>query len=555
MTTISTAGPPTDGKKSGPVSLDLLLSPVITKDGGHSIRVTYKLLGNNNDSPLVLQWDLLAPTPGRSTDEVENLKVNDSTGPLTMKSSPDNYNLNILYKSDRRPIGPVSVSYTVSPADPSAPNGRGAHREFIVASGGFTTTGDGILMLPKLESDVNLRLHWKLPHGFEAASSFGYGDITTQRQSWEILNSFYLSGKLNKFHFSAGKIDFNVYGLGNNDVNLSNLFSWSAREYEVTRHLFPDPTEKSFRAFYRSFDGGPLDSGRADSNGLLLYIAPTHSEQLAMSNLKQIAAHEMIHVVQPRFDDEANSLWFLEGSANYLSMAIPFESGLISREDYLQQINAEANRYYGNSRRNIPNSSIPDEMWKSPDSSTVAYNRGAIYFADLDARVRSKSHGKATVITLMKELQEMSNQNKPHGLVQWREIVERHAGKEGAEALDAMLAGRTIFPVAGTFGQCLEAKKTEIGIFDLQYSKAPGENQIVSVTPGSNAERAGLKVGDALAGNTLMKPYFSEVGRALPLPIKRNGQRMTISYVPRSGSTEARTWQASSDKLCSDKME
>nr|WP_228740466.1 hypothetical protein [Xanthomonas euvesicatoria] len=263
----------------------------------------------------------------------------------------------------------------------------------------------------------------------------------------------------------------------------------------------------------------------------------------------------MIHVVQPRFDDEANSLWFLEGSANYLSMAIPFESGLISREDYLQQINAEANRYYGNSRRNIPNSSIPDEMWKSPDSSTVAYNRGAIYFADLDARVRSKSHGKATVITLMKELQEMSNQNKPHGLVQWREIVERHAGKEGAEALDAMLAGRTIFPVAGTFGQCLEAKKTEIGIFDLQYSKAPGENQIVSVTPGSNAERAGLKVGDALAGNTLMKPYFSEVGRALPLPIKRNGQRMTISYVPRSGSTEARTWQASSDKLCSDKME
>ncbi|NHF64308.1 hypothetical protein FFY45_00535 [Xanthomonas hortorum] len=496
MSTISLASPSTEGKVAKTASLDLVLSPIISKDGGHDINVNYTLSGNGNDSPLVLEWDLLAPTPGRSTDKVENLVVRDSQGPLMMSSSPGNNGLNILYTSDRSNVGAVSVSYTVSPADPSAPNGRGAHRELIVAGGGFTTSGDGILMLPQIQGDIDLRLRWKLPHGFEAISSFGQGDVTTTRQSWEIRNAFYLAGKLRKFQPSSGKREFIAYGLGDNDINLDEFFSWSAKEYEATRLAFSGAEKDSFRAFYRSFDGGPLDSGRADSNGVLLYIAPTHDEALKKENLKQLIAHELVHVFQPSLDDDEDSLWFTEGSAEYLAILIPYEAGLISPEDYLREINSKVTQYYGTSRRNIPNSSIPEEMWASPDAWTVPYTRGALYFADLDARVRGRSQGKDTIFTLLKEFQEESNQNRPHGLAQWRGVVERHAGKEGVEALDAMLAGNTIFPVAGAFGPCLEATKTKIGIFDLQYTKEPGGNRIASVSPGSNAERAGLRVGD-----------------------------------------------------------
>jgi len=469
-------------------------------------------------TPLILRWDTLAPTPGRSTDVVRDLAVRDGHGPLIMSKSSSPVDGYDLYTSDRAPVGSVAVRYHLPVADPSAPNGRGPHREMVSAGNGIATSGDGALLLPEFTSRIDFRLHWHLPAGFTGVSSFGSGDVKTVRSPDEIQDGFYLAGPLRQFPKTPSKHGFSAYGLGENDMDMSALFDWSAKEFEATRVVFAGARNATFRAFFRSYDGGPLDSGRANPSGILLYIAPVHAEKDVAVKTRSLMAHEIIHVFQPHLSDDEDNLWFGEGSADYLAERIAFDAGLITTTDYVKNVDKLATAYYGNVRRNIPNTQIAEDMWKSGDSWMVPYVRGALYFADLDARVRTRSDGKVTVVTILRELRERERSGEAHGSRQWRELVARHAGPEGGRAYDAMLQGQTIYPVAGAFGPCMVPITDRLGIADLLYRTAPHGNVITEVVARSNAEKAGLRVGDRLAGNPFALPSFraSELPRQEP---------------------------------------
>ncbi len=541
-------------------TLAMTLTPTIDAGGkANGVDVVYilnnvggrKPPAHGHKSPFALRWDTLAPTPGRSSDVIQKLVVRDASGPLTMTasaSSVDGYN---LYTSDRAPAGPVIVQYHLPVADPSAPNGRGPHREMIAAGHGLATTGDGFLLLPDLASKIDFRLHWQLPPGFTGVSSFGLGDVNTTRYAEDVRNGFYLAGPLRQFPKTPPKYGFSAYGLGENDIDMGALFEWSAKEFEATRIAFAGARETTFRAFFRSYDGGPLDSGRADPNGILLYIAPVHGERDTILKTKSLMAHEVIHVFQPHLSDGDEHQWFSEGSADYLAERIAFDADMITVNDYAANVDKLATAYYGNVRRNIPNTKIAEDMWKASESWMVPYSRGALYFADLDARVRTRSDGKITLVTMLRELGQRERLGKAHGSQQWRELVLRYAGLDGGRAYDAMLQGKTIIPVAGAFGPCMVAVVDKLGVADFLYRTAPRSNVITEVIAGSNAEKAGLRVGDRLAGNTYALPSFRDRDRPINLPIRRGGKTMTITYVPRTnGQVEARRWLKSPATEC-----
>lgn len=540
--------------------LALELTPTIDAGGkADGVDVAYTLndvrpakpAARPDKTPLTLRWDTLAPTPARSSDVVQNLIVRDGRGPLAMTASASPVDGYTMYVSNRAPVGPIVVRYHLPVADPSAPNGRGPHREMVAAGNGIATTGDGFLLLPQVSSRIDMRLHWQLPSGFTGVSSFGLGDVRATQALEEIQDGFYLAGPLRQFPKTPPRYGFSAYGLGENDLDMGALFDWSAKQFEVTRVALGGERDTTFRAFFRSYDGGPLDSGRANSKGILLYIAPVHGEPDTVRKTKSLMAHEIVHVFQPHLSDGNDHLWFSEGGANYLAERIAYDAGMITADDYVANVDKLATSYYGNVRRNIPNAQISDNMWKASDSWMVPYDRGALYFADLDARVRARSDGKVTVITLLTELRDRERSGKTHGSQQWRGLVSRYAGPEGERAYDDMLQGKTIMPVADAFGPCLVAVADKLGVADFLYRTAPKSNVIAEVIAGSNAAKAGLRAGDRLAGNTYALPSFRDRNRPIDLPIRRDDKTMTITYVPRTNAEiAARRWVKSPAAEC-----
>lgn len=533
--------------------IDAIFTPQVTPAGkADGLAIRYVAQGLAPGKPLDLQWDLLAPSPGRSTDEVQALVVRDRRGVLTLHSTTDISAGVRHYVSDRAPLGAVTVAYRVPVAMTIPPNGRGPHREMQAAGNGITSSGDGFLLLPAWTGTITLRAHWRLPKGFSASSSFGDGDFTTTRDIADILDAFYVAGTLRRFPGPDGAHGFNAAGLGQTDIDLQALFAWSAQDYEIARKAFGGAKGHGFRAFFRSYDGGRPDSGRANGDGILLYLMPRHTEPDVLFDKKSLMAHEIIHVWQPRMaeEDGVDTLWFTEGSANYYAAVLPFDHGLMTSTQYAALINQYAMEYYGNALRNIPNADIPNKMWSAPDAWTVPYDRGALYFADLDARVRSRTAGRTTLLDLFKAFAALRTAGKPYGPKAWRALVDAQAGPEAAAAFDAMLAGETILPVAGAFGPCVQGRAIRIGVFDLNYRKKKGTNVIETVLPGSNAEKAGLRVGDMLAGNADLEPAFTDLDRIVGIPIRRDGVAMTIRYVPRYGSVEAMKWEPVDTPAC-----
>lgn len=533
--------------------IDATFTPHVGASGkADGVEVRYVAQGWTPGKPLDLQWDLLAPSPGRSTDDVRALVVRDRRGVLALHSTTDAAAGVRHYVSNRAPVGAVTVQYRVPVAMAIPPKGRGPHREMQAAGNGITTSGDGFLLLPAWKGTITLQAHWNLPKTFSASSSFGDGDFTATRDIADILDAFYVAGTLRRFPGPDGAQGFNAAGLGQTDIDLQALFRWSAQEYDIVRQAFGGAKGHSFRAFYRSYDGGRPDSGRANGDGILLYLMPRHTEADAMFDKKALMAHEIVHVWQPRMaeEDGEDTLWFTEGSANYYAATLPFEHGLMTAAEYATLINQYGMEYYGNALRNIRNADIPNKMWSAPDAWTIPYDRGALYFADLDARVRSHSGGKTTLLDLFKAFAALRKASKPYGPKAWRALVEAEAGPEAAAAFDAMLAGETILPAPGAFGPCVQGRPLQIGVFDLNYRKKKGTNVIETVLPGSNAEKAGLQVGDVLAGNADLEPAFTDLDRVVAIPIQRNGVNMMIRYVPRHGSVEAMRWEPVNTPEC-----
>lgn len=543
----------TESAAAAPHRIDATLTPHIAASGkADGIAVRYVAQGAAAGKPIDLQWDLLAPTPGRSSDEPQALLVRDRRGVLAMHDVTDPGAGMRHYVSDRAPVGAVTVQYRVPVAAPIPLHGRGPHREMQAAGNGITSSGDGFLLLPAWQGTITLRAHWILPKGFEASSSFGDGDFTATRDIADILDAFYVAGTLRRFPGPDGARGFNAAGLGQTDIDLPALFAWSAQVYDVMRTAFGAAKGHSFRAFYRSYAGGRPDSGRANGDGILLYLMPTHKDADPLFDKQSLMAHEIVHVWQPSMaeEDGADTLWFTEGSANYYAAVLPFEHGLLTSAQYVALINEYAMEYYGNALRNIPNADIPGRMWSAPDAWTIPYDRGALYFADLDARVRRRTAGKTTLLDLLRAFAELRKAGKPHGPKAWRALVEAEAGPEAAAAFDAMLAGGTIFPAPDAFGPCVQGRTLQIGMFDLNYRKQKDSNIIAAVLPGSNAEKAGLRVGDELAGNADLEPAFTNLDRVVGIPIRRDGVNMTIRYVPRHGSVEAMRWEPLNTPAC-----
>ncbi len=172
--------------------------------------------------------------------------------------------------------------------------------------------------------------------------------------------------------------------------------------------------------------------------------------------------------------------WFTEGLNEYYAVMHALRSGLAPIDLVLQQMNLQTRNYYTNPRRNMPADSIARTSPLTDGRAyTASYERGLLFWADMDSRTRAASNGRRNLDSVMLPLikrartlggeGDISNNARPGGQPGWftpGELVDslvKEAGPAAREVFDSVVVrGKTLVPKANAFGPCFELKPTKL---------------------------------------------------------------------------------------------
>ncbi|WP_426700991.1 hypothetical protein ACPPVV_16690 [Rhodanobacter sp. Col0626] len=548
MRTFANSSPP-----SKTATLDLTLTPTHAPNGiADGVAVTYSFIpARGSEAPLTLELDTLEPGLQRSTDVVTDLVVSDDRGPLALgrRVRRDNdAGSHETWTTAHPTSGAVKVSYRMHVARNMVTK-RGPQFDLQAAGGGVSGGYVGFLVLPDISGgSFDTHVRWHLLPGETAVSSYGEGDYRGIFTAEKLTDTLFLAGPVMTYRAPGQTKDagLEVYALGVAQEQLKQAGDWTARAHAAEVKAFNLSGDRPYRFMIRSYDGGANASGRAAEQSFLLYV-PQGSDP-GTNALHYIVAHEMVHSLARYLEKEnIDGDWYTEGTANYLAITVPDAAGLYTPAQYLELVKAESAGYYTNAQRSLPNSKLAATVWSGRNAWLLPYNRGTMYLADLDAKLRT--HGtKVTVLALVNEMSKRINAGEPSDRHTWLDVLSKRVGPWAIDDWNDMMSGNVIFPAKGAFDSCMQSRKEDVRIFDLGFSspvRLIAGSTIGGLVHGSNAERAGLRNGDVLVTGTDINPMAESLDKPVVLHVRRSGKPMTIAFDPRGGSQPGLAWTSS----------
>jgi predicted metalloprotease with PDZ domain len=534
-------------------TLDLTFTPTHAPSGiADGLAVSYAFIpARGSEAPLTLELDTLEPGLQRSTDVVTDLVVSDDRGPLALRDRVRRNNdagSHETWTTVRPPSGAVKVSYRMHVARNMVTK-RGPQVDLQAAGGGVSGGYIGFLVLPDIAGgSFDTRVRWNLLPGETAVSSYGEGDYKGTFTVEKLTGTLFLAGPVMTYRTPGQAKDagLEVYALGVRQEQLKQAGDWTARAYAAEVKAFNLSGNRPYRFMIRSYDGGANASGRAAEHSFLLYVPP--GSDPGTNALHFTVAHEMVHSLARYLEKEnIDGDWYTEGTANYMAITVPDAAGLYTPSQYLELVQAESAGYYTNAQRSVPNSKLAATVWSGRNAWMLPYNRGTMYFADLDAKLRA--HGaKVTVLDLVNEMSKRIDAGEPSDRHTWLDVLSKRAGQWAINDWNDMMSGTVIFPAKGAFGACMQSRKEDVRIFDLGFSlpvRLIAGSTIGGLVQGSPAERAGLRNGDVLVTGTDINPMAGSLDKPVVLNVHRNDKSMTITFDPKSGLQPGLAWASS----------
>ena len=266
----------------------------------------------------------------------------------------------------------------------------------------------------------------------------------------------------------------------------------------------------------------------------------------------------MVHTFVGALDEGQglSSSWYAEGLAVYYERVLPWRAALLSTADFLADLNKTAGRYYTDRLNDTPNSRIAARFWADTRVRVLPYDRGSLYFAQLNAELRSSSHGPRSLDDLVLRMIDRRRRGSAVDESAWVALIREALGERGVAQFRAMLNGKLIVPASGAFGPCFERataplRRYQLG-FDSRVLMEPARI-VRGLIPASAAARAGLRDGDRIVKPVPQDAIQADQGATLTLLIERNGETFPITYLPRGAVVRAYQWRrrpAVSDRAC-----
>lgn len=281
--------------------------------------------------------------------------------------------------------------------------------------------------------------------------------------------------------------------------------------------------------------------------------------------LAGVAAHEFFHLwnvkrIRPASlepvdytrEQYTRALWFAEGVTSTFGNYTLVRSGIWSKQDFFSDIAQDldelesrpANRWQSAEQSSLDAWLEKYPYYNGPDFSVSYYTKGQVLGLLLDVLIRDRTNNDKSLDDVMRKMNsDFAGKNKYYrDSLDVRLTAEAVAGGSFAEFFQNYVARAEPLPYAeilskaGLLLQEQETTRPELGF--VPDRDASGKTLVRSVTSGSNADRAGLHIGDEIeTWNGEGVPRRTDVwlrsrkpGDILRLQIRRNEQPSDISF-------------------------
>jgi predicted metalloprotease with PDZ domain len=454
-----------------------------------------------------------------------------------------------LHWTPGRPIrGPLTIRYRVPVENRPATRGAAPPLDLRRDEGAFSGSGATFLLLPETGTAYDLSVRWDLsalPSGTVGVSSLGVGEAATQapQPPNRLQRSFFTAGNVG--HYPAEGRDGAFFGAwqGRPPFDTQALMAWTSRLHGHFVRFFREADPPPYTVFLRP---NPVNPG--GGVGLADSFVATFDDQTDADDLRLTLSHEMFHTFSPRLSEPAGleSSWFSEGLAVFYQRELPFRFGEIDADRFLEDLNSTAARYYTSIMAEVPNSEVAARFWEDTRIRTLPYDRGALYFADLDHRIRRTSDGRRSLDDLMLAMIERQRQGRALANADWEELLKRELGEAGVEHFRAFLAGTVPLPASDAFGPCFRRTTRPLRRYELGFEPrvlVQPRRIVRGLIPGSAAERAGLRNGDEIMQPVGQDSLQGDQAGLLTLQIRRGQETFPLTYLPRGETVDAHQWE------------
>lgn len=506
----------------------------------------------------LLRLPLVSSNVATLAGNLEDLRAADAKGPLILAIRDDSPSGLIYFRhwyASRPVAGTLTLRYRVPITNALNPRGAAPPLELRTESGGFSGDASTFLVLPESDRTYRIALRWDfaaLGPGAVGLSTLGAGNVGSaaadqgaERKLSAVYDSgLYVMGGLIRTHpaFLSGT-GFMSAWQGRPPFDASALMKWTQSLYGSYVRFFRAPPGQPYEVFLRRNPvnaGGGVEVGRS--------FVGTFDEHTKARDLELTLAHEMVHTFVGGLDDPKGLLssWYAEGLAVYYERVLPWRAGLISTDDFLADLNKTAARYYTDLLNDTPNSRIPERFWADTRVRVLPYDRGSLYFAQLNAQLRGLSHGSRSLDDLVLQMVARRRRGLPVGQQAWVSLVRKAVGPVGVARFEAMMAGKLVLPASGAFGRCFARTTKPLRRYELGFDSAvlmEPTRIIRGLVPGSEAARAGLRDGDRIVKPVPQDAIQADQHARLTLLIERDGQTFPVTYLPRGAAVATYQWK------------
>lgn len=438
--------------------------------------------------PLVLQAPVVYAALRGVADRVKDLEVRDAQGVVPLSAvddppAPGGFPYYRHWKAGRAVSYPVTVTYSslVQPAGspPGPPFG------IRPSGGGVSGAGAGFLVVPENIRGGTTTVRWDLSGfapGAVGITSLGEGEVTVKGGPEKLTQSWIMAGPLHRYPAKGGEVNgFSAAWLGSAPFDAEREMAWSARMYAYLGKAFGylDPPPR-YRVFMRFLDTPPVGGGTALPASFMLSRGAAPFDPKA-EGPRGTLIHEMTHQWTGGIEaPQGISSWFSEGLTVFYTALNPLRGGQRSLADYGREVDAMARGYWGSVAHDWSAEKIAHAGFGDESIRHVPYNRSALYFADLDARIRAASSGRRKLDDMLRPMFVSRAKGVRFDQAAWKVMVTKELGASAADEFEArILRGEPFVPDANAFGPCFKRQpKTYTvegkAVEGYEWVRAPG---------------------------------------------------------------------------------
>lgn len=408
----------------------------------------------------------------------------------------------VLPASTRKPTGRIVIQY-------SLPVQQGAASPTINTQF-FLAAGADILLLPKFSKALTTEVvfdssQYSVDLGVGAASSFGLENGQRLPITWHGLRAAIFSAGWRgwgQFKGPEGEDNSTWYGYSRFDPRA--LLAEVAGFRTAVRFYFGQSPRRPLLLLLASRNEAM--SGFEVARATAAVVAQYDTRQELTSAFRLSIFHQVLKEwlgAQVSVVDAqgSSSIEFTEGFSRYLARQFAFEFGLLSPEEYLEELNGllaveaiTGQASYGpHCSSLLPASDIKRQQ---RCARLRRLTRGALHGTWLDSALQAHETTLAELLATV-----MSSEAQPMTQGTWSEAVSNAGGPAALAALKDLKKNRSLRPRSRALGRCFVPKTIVIGETQLgfDYRGAPGNWVVSKVARKSPAYAAGIREGQSLS--------------------------------------------------------